>query len=249
MARLLEGIKTLYTGKDAINRQICLFSVCGIMGLVNAYLTLGMQNINEVTTIQKTFLGILNLLFGLFFIGYETIFLHSRELPDINLETIKIGLKKVPFAIFLISIPITLLSLFSKSHYASFCADTLLAIPMIMILAGYSYNYKTNEAFQLFNKFCPKEYLILLLERIWVVTMSYMITFSIVFMMFLVAGIIIATVYKGDITTVGLLLSSKQVIIFKLTSYTTVILLTYIMSISILAWDYELITTAEQKDI
>lgn len=249
MARLLEGIKTLYSGKDYVNRQICLFSICGIIGLVNAYLALGMQNINEVTILQKVLLGILNLLFGLFFVGYETIFLHTRELPDINLETIKIGLKKVPFIMFLISVPITLLSLFSKWHYAAFCADTLLAIPMVMVLAGYSYNYNTNKSFQLFNKFRAKEYLTLLLERIWVVIMSYMVTFSIVFLMFFIAGIIIATIYKGDVTTVGLLLSSKQVIISKLTSYVTVILLTYILSIGILAWNYELITTADQKEL
>lgn len=54
VARLLEGVKNLYKGKDAINRQICLFSICGIIGLVNAYLALGIQNINEVTLLQKS---------------------------------------------------------------------------------------------------------------------------------------------------------------------------------------------------
>ena len=34
MARMLEAVKNLYKGSDVINRQICLFSVCGILGLI-----------------------------------------------------------------------------------------------------------------------------------------------------------------------------------------------------------------------
>ena len=246
MARLLEGIKKLYTGKDTLNKQICLFSVCGILGLANAYLALGIQNINEITTLQKGLFAILNLFFGLFFVGYEAIFLHTRELPDINLETIKISLKRIPLIVFLIGAPITLLSLFSKFHYLAFCIDTLLAIPLAMLLAGFSYNYDNKEFFSLFKKFRIKDYFTLLLERIWIVIMSYLFAFFILFVVFFIAGIIIATIYKGDVTSVGFLLSSKQIILTKLTNYVTVIILTYILSIGVLAWDYELITTVEQ---
>lgn len=248
VARLLEGVKKLYKGKDAINRQICLFSICGIIGLVNAYLALGIQNINEVTLLQKIIFGILNLLFGLFFVGYETIFLHSRELPDINLDTIKLGLKKIPFIIFLIDVPIILLSLFSKFHYFAFCLDTILAIPMVIILAGFSYNYDDNDSFDIFKKFRVTEYFTLLLERIWIVIMSYMITFSLIFITFFVLGLIIAFIYKGDTSSIGFLISSQQAIISKLTSYITVIILTYVLSIGTLAWDYELVKLAEDKD-
>ncbi len=248
MARLIEGIKILYSGKDWINRQICLFSVCGILGIINTYLALEMQSVNEVTIAQKILFGTLNILFYLFFIGYETIFLRSRELPDISLEVFKVGLKSIPFIVFLISIPITLLSLFSKLHYFAFCADTILAIPMIMLLAGFSYNYDNNEIFKFFKIFRAKEYFTLLIERIWVVIMCYIITLSIIFTKIVVLCLIIAFTYKGDVSTIGLLLSSKMIIIAKLASYIIIVLLTYILSIGTLAWDYELITTGEEKE-
>ena len=248
MARLIEGIKILYSGKDWINRQICLFSVCGILGIINTYLALEMQSVNEVTIAQKILFGTLNILFYLFFIGYETIFLRSRELPDISLEVFNVGLKSIPFIVFLISIPITLLSLFSKLHYFAFCADTILAIPMIMLLAGFSYNYDNNEIFKFFKIFRAKEYFTLLIERIWVVIMCYIITLSIIFVKLVVVCLIIAFAYKGDVSTIGLLLSSKMIIIAKLASYVVIVLLTYILSIGTLAWDYELITTGEEKE-
>ena len=248
MARLIEGIKILYSGKDWINRQICLFSVCGILGIINTYLALEMQSVNEVTIAQKILFGTLNILFYLFFIGYETIFLRSRELPDISLEVFKVGLKSIPFIVFLISIPITMLSLFSKQHYFAFCADTILAIPMVMLLAGFSYNYDNNEICKFFKIFRAKEYFTLLIERIWVVIMCYIITLSIIFAKLVVVCLIIAFTYKGDVSTIGLLLSSKMIIIAKLASYIIIVLLTYILSIGTLAWDYELITTGEEKE-
>ena len=104
MAKMFEALNILYTGKDAINRQICLFSICGIIGLLNGYLALGEQNLNEVLLWQKILFGILILIFGLFLIGYETVFMHTRELPDINFDIFKIGIKKIPFIIFLIGI-------------------------------------------------------------------------------------------------------------------------------------------------
>lgn len=248
MARLIEGIKVLYSGKDWLNRQICLFSVCGILGIINAYLALGMQSINEITTIQKLLFAGLNLIFCLFFVGYETTFLRTRELPDISLEALKIGLKRTPFIVFLISIPITMLSLFSKQHYFVFCADTILAIPMVMLLAGFSYNYDNNEICKFFKIFRAKEYFTLLIERIWVVIMCYIITLSIIFTKIVVLCLIIAFTYKGDVSTIDLLLSSKMIIIAKLASYIIIVLLTYILSIGTLAWDYELITTGEEKE-
>ena len=78
--------------------------------------------------------------------------------------------------------------------------------------------------------------------------MSYMITFSLIFITFFVLGLIIAFIYKGDTSSIGFLISSQQAIISKLTSYITVIILTYVLSIGTLVWDYELVKLAEDKD-
>ena len=49
--RMLEGLKKLYSGKEAFSRHLTLFSICGIAGLVDVYVTLeGMNSISLVNT-------------------------------------------------------------------------------------------------------------------------------------------------------------------------------------------------------
>lgn len=247
MAKMFEALNILYTGKDAINRQICLFSICGIIGLLNGYLALGEQNLNEVLLWQKILFGILILIFGLFLIGYETVFMHTRELPDINFDIFKIGIKKIPFIIFLIGIPFVLVSLFTKYQYTAFCIETLIAIPLTMIQAGFSYNYQENEISQLFKKYTVKDYFVLLVERLWIVIASYVITFFILFVIFFIGGTIIAIMFKGDVSTISFTVSSQQTVIAKLSNYVTAILLTYILAIGVLVWDYEVVKINDNK--
>lgn len=245
MAKMFEALKLIYSGKDIINRQICLFSVCGTAGLINGYLALAHRNINELTQLYKVFFALLILLFSLFFIGYETMFLHTRELPDINFETFMIALKKVPFMIFLIYIPVILTSIFTKYQYLAFCTETILSIPLTMLQGGFSYNFENTEAIKFFKKFTVKDYFLLLIKRIWIVLSAYAVTLSAVFLLFFIAGIVIAIYYHGDISTISFTISASQFAISKLANYITAILLLYTTSIGILIWNYELIKTYE----
>ena len=146
MSQMIKGLKKLYTGKNALPRQISLFSICGITGLLNGYLALDAQGILEVNIYQKIIFTALLIIFALFFTGYETIFMHVREIPDIDMQSFKVSVKKIPFIIFIIGIPFLLISLYTKYQYPSFCVETLIAIPLTMMQAGFSYNYKNNEA-------------------------------------------------------------------------------------------------------
>lgn len=245
MAQMLNGLKKLYSGDKAFERQLSLFSICGIAGILSGYLNLATQGIIEISNIQKIIFTILLIVFGLFFIGYETIFMHSREIPDIDTNSFKLALKKIPFIIFLIGIPILLVSLFTKYQYTAFCIETIIAIPLTMMQAGFSYNYNNNEYNLLFHKFRVKEYFLLLIKRIWVVLLSYITTYFTIFVIFFIIGIIIAIYYSGNLNTISLTISSQQIAIEKLSNYIASILFTYILSIGILTWDYEILKTYE----
>ena len=84
MAQMLNGLKKIYSGEKAFERHISLFSICGIAGILNAYIALANQGLIDISNIQKICFTILLIIFGMFFIGYETIFMHSREIPDID---------------------------------------------------------------------------------------------------------------------------------------------------------------------
>lgn len=245
MAQMLNGLKLFFTGEKAFERQITLFSICGIAGLINGYLSLENQNLTTTSLEEKILFSILLIIFGMFFVGYETIFMHSRELPDITMQSFKIACRKIPFLIFIIGIPFLLASLFTKYQYASFCIETIIAIPLTMLQAGFSYNYNNNEYGLLFNKFRVKEYFYLLIKRLWIVIFSHIITFSLIFIIFFVIGISTVIYFKGDINSVSLLISSQQTAISKLSNYITSILLIYTLSIGVLVWDYELLKTYE----
>lgn len=248
MAKMREALACLYKGENALQRQICLFSICGIAGLINGYMALVEQYYNDATIYLEIGLALLIILFSFFIVGFETEFLHTRKIPDSDINVLKIAAKKVPFIIFLIMIPLCMISVFSKYQYQAFCIETLLAIPLTMIQAGFSYKFENSDAFKLFHKFNAKDYFMLLIKRLWVVIAAYGITLLAVFVIFFIVGLTVALIYKGDVSTISLALSAKQTQIAKLSNYITAILLVYTLTIGVLVWDYELIKTYEAKD-
>ena len=248
MANMREALKYLYTGQNALQRQICLFSICGIAGLINGYIALAEQLYNDASIYTKIIFAGLIILFGFFIIGFETEFLHARRIPDSDVNVLKTALKKIPFIIFLIGVPFCLVSLFTKYQYQAFCIQTLLAIPITMIQAGYSYNFQNSDAFKMFSKFKVKDYFMLLIKRIWVVIASYAVTLISVFLIFFVIGVCTALLYKGDVNSISLALSAHQTQIAKLSNYITAILLVYTLTIGTLVWDYELLKTNEREE-
>ena len=101
---MINGLKKLFSGSNALPRQISFFSICGIAGLLNGYFALETQGLIEVSIYQKVIFATLLTIFGLFFIGFEILFMHDRELPDIDISSFKIAVKKIPFFVFLIKI-------------------------------------------------------------------------------------------------------------------------------------------------
>ena len=146
MTQMINGLKKLFSGSNALPRQISFFSICGIAGLLNGYFALETQGLIEVSIYQKVIFATLLTIFGLFFIGFEILFMHDRELPDIDISSFKIAVKKIPFFVFLITLPFLLISLFTQYQYPAFCIETVISIPLTMIQAGFSYNYKKDEA-------------------------------------------------------------------------------------------------------
>ncbi len=247
MAKMREALACLYKGENALPRQICLFSICGVAGLINGYMSLVEQYYNDANIYLKIGLAVLIILFSFFIVGFETEFLHTRKIPDSDMNIFKIAAKKIPFIIFLICIPLYMISIFSKYQYLAFCIETLLAIPLTMMQAGFSYNFENADAFKLFHKFNVKDYFMLLIKRLWVVIAAYAITLFAVFVIFFITGLTIALFFKGDINSITLALSAQQTQLAKLSNYITAILLIYTLAIGILVWDYELIKTYEEK--
>ena len=249
MAKMLEGLKYLYSGVNWKQRQLSLFSICGIAGLLNGFISpAGIEDIIEISIFNKIMITLALILFGLFITGYEIIFMHERRIPDIDMRSFKYAFNKIPFIVFLIGVPFLVVGLFTKYQYLAFCLETLFAIPLTMMQAGFSYDYNNNGAFMLFKKFKIKEYLLLLIKRLWVIIISYIITFALIFLIFFIAGIVIAFSYKGDVSALSLTISSHQTMILKLSNYIMSILLTYILTSAALVWDYELITTGEMEE-
>ena len=93
MANMREALKYLYTGQNALQRQICLFSICGIAGLINGYIALAEQLYNDASIYTKIIFAGLIILFGFFIIGFETEFLHARRIPDSDVNVLKTALK------------------------------------------------------------------------------------------------------------------------------------------------------------
>lgn len=247
MTQMINGLKILFSGQNTFFKQVTLFSVCGIAGLLNAYLSLGIiEDINEVTLLQKILLPAILIIFSMFLIGYETIFMHSRQLPEIDFECFKLFIHRVPAIVFLIGIPLYLISLFTKYQYSVFCIETIIAIPLTIMQAGFSYSFDDKDYNKLFKIFKIKDYFFLLLKRLWITISCYIISFLLLFITFFIIGFIASYVYKWDISSLGMLISSQQTVIMKLSTYILLILLTYTTSIGTLVWDYEVVKTAEK---
>ena len=56
-----------------------------------------------------------------------------------------------------------------------------------------------------------------------------------------------ALVYKGNLTEIGLVISSGEYAIKAIATYMTGILMVYTLTIGTLIWDYELIKTYERE--
>ncbi len=242
MAKMYEGFVKIFTGKEAFTRGLTFFSICGIVGLFQGYIALG-----ETNVLLKYSLTVISIIFTLFLTGYEILFMKERTLPDVDMRSIKIFKNKIPLLVFLICIPLALVSLFTKYQYQAFCIETVLAVPLTMMQAGFSYNFDDKDWKLLFQKFKISDYILLFLKRVWVIILAYAATFTIIFCVFFVIGLVIAISYKGDITTIGLTISSKEYAIRAISTYMTGILMVYTLTIGTLIWDYELITTYEKK--
>ena len=247
MSRMLSAVRILFSGKEFLDKQLCLFSVCGLLGLMTGYLALWQENYIELTLFQKILFIVLVAIFELFVVGYEVLFLQKRELPDINIEVFKVATKKIPLIVWGVSFIFHLLSAFSKYTYFSACALIVLGIPLTMALAGFSYEFSTDKVINVFKNLKLKDYLLLLLKRIWVVIASYLLVFCVVFVISVIFGVIIGFQLKGDVSALAFWISSHQQVIAKLSVFLMSILLSYSMFLGTLAWDYELIKTYEDN--
>ena len=116
-----------------------------------------------------------------------------------------------------------------------------------MALAGFSYEFSTDKVINVFKNLKLKDYLLLLLKRIWVVIASYLLVFGVVFVISVIFGVIIVFQLKGDVSAWAFWVSSHQQVIAKLSVFLMSILLSYSMFLGTLAWDYELIKTYEDN--
>ena len=239
---MIEALKRIYSGKDAFSRHLTLFSICGIMGLVDVYV-----NTEGVNLTGLWFYIIFCLLFALFITGFEIIFLKERELPDSDFRAFKLLLNKPMLFVALITSLIVLTKLFPQCAKLAFFIELILAVPMTLIQAGYSYNYNPDEAFSLFEKVSVKDYIVLLLKRAGLILLGYIIVSAIIFIIFFIVGIGIGISRRGDLQSVGLIISSLQFTVTKLSNFIAGIFLVYVLTITALVWDYELIKTFESK--
>lgn len=66
MSKMLEGIKTIYSGNNVLNKHIQLFSLCGIIGIMAGYLSLVTQGINEIKPLDKGVIILVQIIWLLF---------------------------------------------------------------------------------------------------------------------------------------------------------------------------------------
>ena len=206
MVKMCEGFSRLFSGKDAFPRQLTLFSICGIVGLMQGYITLG-----ETDSFGKYVLATVSIIYALFITGYEILFMRERQIPDIDMRSIKIFKYKIPLIVFAICIPLTVTPIFLPhcQKYA-FVLETLFAIPLTMLQAGFSYNINDNDWNMLFKNFKISDYLLLYIKRFWVVILAYVITYLSIFCIFFIIGFTITILNKGDLSEIGMLISSRE---------------------------------------
>lgn len=245
MAQMLNGLKILYSGEKAFERQLSLFSICGIVGLVSGYLTLAQQGIIEITITNKILISLALILYTLFLTGYEILFMKERTIPDIDINSFKIAFHKIPLIVFSIVAILLLISTFTKFQYICFCLSAIITVPLTTMQAGFSYNFDNDFSLKFLSKLNLRKFFFLLIKNIWITIITYLIVFFLIFAIFFIAGLIIAIFYKADINAMSLAISTNQIAIGKLSNYIFNILFIYITTIGTLVWDYELIKTLE----
>lgn len=246
---MLEGLKKLFSGSDIFSKQLTLFSICGVMGLLYAFMSMEKIGISDVSLIQKVIFQILWIGFAFFLTGFETQFLHERQIPDISVRTLKILFSKTLMVVFVLSIPFAFVALFFPEYNnLAFYIEIALSVPLTMLQAGFSYNFRDCDAGKLFEKFGIKDYFILIFKRIFVIALAYILAYILVFIFFFVFGFVLVCIHHGDIPSVTLLISAQQVTILKLSNFISGIILMYFLTTATLVWDYELIKLYERED-
>ena len=81
MSRMKDGFNRLFCGQNVFDRQLTLFSICGIIGLFQGYLAL-----EPVDILWKYIFSGISILFTMFLTGYEIIFIKERIIPDIDMS-------------------------------------------------------------------------------------------------------------------------------------------------------------------
>ena len=242
MAKMSEGFVNTLSGKDAFQRQLTLFSICGIIGLFQSYIL-----IENAGVMYRYILAIISILFTFFLTGYEIIFMKERELPDADVRSFKIMSNKIPLLVFFVCVPLTLASIFTKYQNLAFCIEAILAVPLTMMQAGFSYNFSDRDWNILFKVFKFGDYISLFFKRMWIIILAYAVTFTTIFCTFFVIGFIIALLHRGDLSGIKFLLTSKEYTIKAISTYMTGVLMIYTLTIGTLVWDYELIKTYERE--
>lgn len=242
-----ESLQKVFNGNSNISRQLTLFSICGILGLVDVYVMLnGFSNIGLVKQIGYIACWVL---FLLYFTGYETLFLQQRELPEIDLKPFKIMCSKTLLAVFAFILAIFVLRLTVVGGKLMLLCDMLLAIPLVAIQAGYSYNFDECDAFKLIKRIDVKDFFILLFKRIGVMTVSYLIALITIITALVGLAIGILIVSKGEPSVLLYSITAQQTVLAKLVVFIAAILLEYVLVNGSLMWDYELIKTLENKNV
>lgn len=242
-----ESMAKIFGGNRSIVRQLTLFSICGVVGLAEIYVALN-GFLNLALWAQICYIA-LWFLFIMFFTGFETIFLNERELPEIDFRSLKVVCSKVLLAVVAFQVAIFVLKLTTIDTWLILFCDALIAIPLVAIQAGYSYNFDEKDAFSLIKRTTFKDFVFLFFKRVFIIFLSYLIVLftMIIALVGLSIGILIAS--KGSSEAILYVFSSQQTILAKLVMYLSGILLSYVISNGALMWDYELIKTYESRQV
>ena len=243
-----EAFKKIYSGEDVSSRHLALFSLCGIVGLYDAYIL--NSGIDSIGLYEKIGYASVWILYSIYFVGYETIFLHERKLPEIDTNSFKIVCNKPLMLVVGISILMLIAKFLPEFVGITFILELLLAVPLTAIQAGYSFNYNSDNVLPFVKLFSIGDYIMLMLKRILFFTCAYIFVSTVIFIIFFVVGFIIGfsgvSLHLIDASDISMIVSSYQVIITKLSNYISGILFVYVLSIICLVWDYELIKMKER---
>lgn len=246
-----EGLKKLYKEKDALDKQISIFSLLGIFSIAMTYISLEHAYDTYISNIKVCIILTLYILWHMYFFCYETKFLNnalnSRDtiLPEINLEPLKILKDVTPLAITLISTTLILFILHNpqKAFYYSTISDIVISFFITIFQMGYAKNLSNKEIIEPFKKIKNIDFIKYFFKRIWIYIGTALMSYGIVFLGMLVLTVIaIVSGFINSQTFTDLIFSaqSSQMALVKLSTYSTNILYYYLSIMGLLAWDYDL---------